>query len=190
MLMTCDKLDEVPLWWCIQRRRETGGALMGGFEAWDAGRGRRRDGRTGKHETGTDGGRASLSQYDLFLPALQHHYQYWISVLHYFSSIRCQTRRALLSQYSHFLYIKYFIYNKTKESKHVREIIKRLWVVPGSGYNNNCVGITSVLERSKLTNDTCLKIVWAIFVGSALCGGALVAVPLWRCLCGGWRWLK
>ena len=49
----------------------------------------------------------------------------------------------------------------------------------GSGYNNNCVGITSVLERSKLTND-CLKIVLGIFVGGALCGGALVAVPLWR----------
>ena len=31
-------------------------------------------------------------------------------------------------------------------------------MVPGSGYNNNCVGITSVLERSKLTNDSCLKI--------------------------------
>ena len=57
--------------------------------------------------------------------------------------------------------------NKTKESRQVREMI-----------------------HCKLTNDSCLKIVWGIFVGGALCGGALVAVPLWRCLCGGWRWLK
>ena len=38
--------------------------------------------------------------------------------------------------------------------------------------------ITRVLEQFKLTNDSCLKFVWGIFVGGALCGGAFVAVPL------------
>ena len=59
----------------------------------------------------------------------------------------------------------HLISNKTKESRQVREMIQT--------------------SKFKLTNDSCLKIVWGIFVGGALCGGALVAVPLWRCLCGG-----
>ena len=51
------------------------------------------------------------------------------------------------------------------------------WIITKSiysCYNNTCVGITRVLEQSRLTNDSRLKIVRGTSVG-----GAFVAVPLW-----------
>ena len=49
------------------------------------------------------------------------------------------------------------------------------WIITKSiysCYNNTCVGITRVLEQSRLTNEK-------------LYAAPLSAVPLWRCFCGG-----